>query len=192
VQGYTRWPIQNIDTVHNLPCPSPGCSEPPGVSDNSSQTLADCIALCDALAHKGCIGFVTQKDSWVNGTVCKRNAFLEPLLHFQTIVLPRQARDKHTRKNLRTMAFCAGEPYRSVLPARHGGELPQRQLCAATAAPVRGCLRTDRIETVPQRRLDARQHLQRWVRQESASEALSRRRLPAAGARNAFLEPFLH
>ena len=104
VQGYTRWPIQNIDTVHNLPCPSPGCSEPPGVSDNSSQTLADCIALCDALAHKGCIGFVTQKDSWVNGTVCKRNAFLEPLLHFQTIVLPRQARDKHTRKNLRTMA----------------------------------------------------------------------------------------
>jgi hypothetical protein len=68
VLGYTRWPIQNIDTVHNLPCPSPGCSAPPGVSDNSSQTLADCIALCDALAHNGCIGFVTRLKSWTNKT----------------------------------------------------------------------------------------------------------------------------
>jgi len=66
--GYTRWPVQNIDTVHNLPCPSPGCSEPPGVSDNSSQTLAGCIALCEARVSEGCIGFVTQRDTFTNGT----------------------------------------------------------------------------------------------------------------------------
>jgi hypothetical protein len=66
--GYTRWPIQNIDTIHNLPCPSPGCSEPPGVSDNSSQTLAGCVALCEALVSKGCIGFVSHFHTWMNGT----------------------------------------------------------------------------------------------------------------------------
>lgn len=68
IHGYTRWPTQNIDTVHNLPCPAPGCSEPPGVSDNSSQTLAGCIALCEALVAKGCVGFVSRRDDWVNGT----------------------------------------------------------------------------------------------------------------------------
>jgi hypothetical protein len=47
--GYTRWPRQNIDTVHAMI----------GAGGNYHGTREECEAKCEQLAAQGCVGFVT-------------------------------------------------------------------------------------------------------------------------------------